>query len=95
MRCREGQSKGKRPSKPSSLIVQQYISNPLLYNARKFDIRVYMMVTINNGSLKGYWYQEGYIRTSSFVWSIHEIEDKYIHLTNDAIQKNCEEYGLY
>ncbi len=23
------------------------------------------------------------------------MEDKFIHLTNDAIQKNCEEYGKY
>lgn len=54
-----------------------------------------MMVTINNGKVKGYWYQEGYVRTSSFFWSLNEMEDKFIHLTNDAIQKNCEEYGKY
>ena len=23
------------------------------------------------------------------------MEDKFIHLTNDAIQKNCEQYGKY
>ena len=49
-----------------------------------------MMITIVNGKHKGYWYQEGYVRTSSFVWSLHEIDDKFIHLTNDAVQKNCE-----
>lgn len=53
------------------------------------------MVTSYNGKIKGYWYQEGYIRTSSFVWNLSDIDDKYIHLTNDAIQKNCEEYGMY
>ncbi len=30
---------------------------PFLYNRRKFDIRAYMLITINNGILKGYWYQ--------------------------------------
>lgn len=35
------------------------------------------------------------MRTSSFFWSLNEMEDKFIHLTNDAIQKNCEEYGKY
>ncbi len=75
--------------------MQLYITNPLLYNGRKFDIRVFMMVTINNGKIKGYWYQEGYVRTSSFIWNLSEMEDKFIHLTNDAIQKTCEEYGLY
>ena len=54
-----------------------------------------MMVTCINGKIKGYWYQEGYIRTSSFVWNLSEIDDKYIHLTNDAIQKTCYEYGMY
>lgn len=48
-----------------------------------------MMITVNNGKIKGYWYQEGYVRTSSFLWDINDIEDQYIHLTNDAIQKNC------
>lgn len=81
--------------RPSSIIVQQYISNPLLYYSRKFDIRVFMMVTITNGKLKGYWYQEGYVRTSSFMWNLQDMDDKYIHLTNDAIQKTCDEYGLY
>lgn len=83
-KCRE-QSKERK----CSLIVQLYIANPLLYYGRKFDIRVYMMMTINNGKIKGYWYQEGYVRTSSFLWNINDIEDKYIHLTNDAIQKTC------
>ena len=51
--------------KPRTYIVQSYINNPFLYNGRKFDIRHYMMITSVNGILKGYWYQDGYIRTSS------------------------------
>ena len=50
---------------PRTYIVQAYINNPFLYNGRKFDIRHYMMITSVNGILKGYWYQDGYIRTSS------------------------------
>ena len=56
--------------KNKSLILQKYITNPLLYNGRKFDIRAYMLITINNGKLRGYWYQDGYIRTSSSIWSL-------------------------
>lgn len=44
-------------TKNATLIVQLYIHNPLLYNYRKFDIRAFMMVTIHNGKIKGYWYQ--------------------------------------
>ncbi len=46
-------------------IVQSYLTDPLLYNGRKFDIRHYMLISIVNGNLKAYWYSEGYIRTSS------------------------------
>jgi hypothetical protein len=75
--------------------LQQYITNPLLYNGRKFDIRTYMLISINNGKLRAYWYQDGYIRTSSYIWRLDEIEDTYIHLTNDAIQKFSNDYGKY
>ena len=46
-------------------ILQKYIEKPLLYQRRKFDIRHYMLMTCINGCIKGYWYQEGYIRTTS------------------------------
>ena len=34
-----------------------YITNPLLYNNRKFDIRMFMLTTVHNGKIKAYWYQ--------------------------------------
>ena len=46
-------------------IVQLYLDNPLLYCKRKFDIRCYGMFTSLNGIQKGYFYNDGYIRTSS------------------------------
>ena len=48
-----------------------------------------MMITSHNGKIKGYWYNDGYVRTSSFNWSLNDFGDSLIHLTNDAIQKNC------
>ena len=47
------------------LIVQHYIKHLLLYNYRKFDIRTYMIGVTINGRHKFYFYEEGYIRTSS------------------------------
>ena len=75
--------------------MQKYLEKPLLYNRRKFDIRHYMLLTCTNGSIKGYWYDEGYIRTSSFEYSLKYCKDPLVHLTNDAIQKNCSSYGKY
>lgn len=43
----------------------------------------------------GYWYQDGYIRTSSKEFSVRNLDNKFIHLTNDAIQKKGEEFGKF
>ena len=58
---------------------------PLLYYKRKFDIRCYMMVTCVNSIFRAYWYQEGYIRTSSHEFDLEDVDNPMIHLTNDAI----------
>ncbi|CAD8065550.1 unnamed protein product [Paramecium sonneborni] len=78
-----------------TFIVQKYIENPLLYNQRKFDIRCYILFTSINGQHKGFWYKEGYIRTSSSEFSLNNLADKYIHLTNDAVQKHSDDYGKF
>lgn len=40
-------------------------------------------------------YQEGYIRTSSQEFKINNLNNKMIHLTNDAVQKKGEGYGKF
>ena len=76
-------------------IVQKYIEKPLLINKRKFDIRCYALVTCVNGILQAYFYREGYLRTASKEFSLRSVHDKFVHLTNDAIQKNSEDYGKF
>lgn len=49
--------------RPRTHIIQEYIM-PFLYQKRKFDIRCYILITSVNGIQKGYWYQDGYIRTA-------------------------------
>lgn len=55
-------------------IIQLYIDRPLLYYRRKFDIRHYMMMTNMFGVTRGYWYNEGYIRTSGYEFDIFNFE---------------------
>ena len=78
-----------------SYIIQKYIERPLLFKGRKFDIRCYSLVTCINGNYCAYWYHEGYLRTASKEFSLKNCTNKYIHLTNDAIQKRAEDYGRF
>jgi tubulin polyglutamylase TTLL1 len=68
---------------------------PFLYNKRKFDIRCYILITSVNDVMKGYWYEEGYIRTSSKEFTLKNLSNRMIHLTNDAVQKKSEDYGKF
>ncbi|CAI2375948.1 unnamed protein product [Moneuplotes crassus] len=76
-------------------IIQKYISNPLLINKRKFDIRCFSLLTSINGQNHAFFYQDGYLRTASKEYSPDDLDDKFVHLTNDAIQKKSEDYGKY
>ena len=83
------------PGIKRSYIIQKYIERPLLFKQRKFDIRCFVLVTSINGNLCAYWYQDGYLRTSCKEFSIKNVDNKLIHLTNDAIQKKSDDYGKF
>lgn len=53
------------------------------------------MITSVNGVLKGYMYRDCYFRTSSKPFDIKNLFNRYIHLTNDAVQMNSEDYGKF
>ncbi|XP_061638766.1 probable tubulin polyglutamylase TTLL9 isoform X6 [Phyllopteryx taeniolatus] len=74
-----------------SYVAQRYIENPYLLGGRKFDLRVYLMVT-SYFPLKAWLYREGFARLSSTRFSLSSIDDKYVHLTNVAVQKTAPDY---
>ena len=76
--------------KEHSFVIQKYIERPLLLGGRKFDIRMWVLVT---ASLDVYLFKEGYIRTSSKPFDLSDTNDIFVHLTNNAIQKYSENYG--
>ena len=53
-----------------------------------------MMSTIA-GNLQGYWYQDGYLRTSCREFTVKNVSNRYVHLTNDAVQKRLDDYGKF
>ncbi|KAL4486427.1 hypothetical protein ABPG72_018381 [Tetrahymena utriculariae] len=79
---------------PKVIVLQKYIEDPLLIRDRKFDIRVWVLV---DQDFKFYMFKEGYLRLSSEKFSLrsHTLQDKYVHLTNNAIQKYGKNYGKY
>lgn len=79
----------------SYYIIQKYISNPLLIEGRKFDIRWFGLFTCINGVKKGYFYQGGYLRTSCKEFTLNDIHNNFVHLTNDAIQHKSSDYGKH
>lgn len=85
---------GQESTGSRTFILQKYIENPALFKNRKFDIRCFGIVTSVNGNLKSYTYDEGYLRTSGREFNLKS-NNKYIHLTNDAVQKKSEDYGRF
>ncbi|XP_071763512.1 putative tubulin polyglutamylase TTLL9 [Centroberyx gerrardi] len=74
-----------------SYVAQRYIENPYLISGRKFDLRVYVLVT-SYIPLKAWLYRDGFARFSSTRFSLSSIDDQYVHLTNVAVQKTAPDY---
>uniref|UniRef100_A0A8D2BS01 TTL family tubulin polyglutamylase complex subunit L1 n=3 Tax=Sus scrofa TaxID=9823 RepID=A0A8D2BS01_PIG len=95
--------KWSRDSKTSSFVSQSpkeayvislYISNPLLIGGRKFDLRLYVLVSTYR-PLRCYMYKLGFCRfcTVKYTPSTSELDNMFVHLTNVAIQKHGEDYN--
>ena len=77
-------SNGRKPTQ--TLILQNYMTNPLLYKGRKFDIRCYALLVRAFDRLTFFWYNHGYARTSSYPYSNTGATNLLVHLTNEAVQ---------
>ena len=86
------------------VVVQRYIPNPLLIRERKFDIRLWGLVTSVN-PLVWWVYDEYYCRFASMAYHQHHSTEgsggggdgngfaHVAHLTNHCVQRDCEGYG--
>ena len=73
-------------------VVSRYISNPLLINGHKFDLRVYVLVT-SYEPLKIYVFKEGLARFASESYSSNmNKNNKFQHLTNYSINKKNDNF---
>jgi len=85
-----------KPENPQAepYIVQKYIIDPLLIGGKKFDLRIYALVT-SYQHLTIYLYRTGFARFTSYRYNtnVEEISNNYMHLTNVAVQKTSENYN--
>jgi len=77
----------------AAYVVQRYIENPQLIGGKKFDLRLYVLVT-SYSPLTVYIYRAGFCRFSGYRYNTHakNLGDTYVHLTNAAIQKTAPGY---
>ncbi len=73
------------------VIIQKYIEKPLLYRGRKFDMRLWVLIT---HKMKVYIFKEGHLKTSSVGFDIN-VKDSYVDITNYSIQKYNEQFSKY
>ena len=69
------------------------MDRPFLINNRKFDLRIYVLVT-GFDPLKVYLYHEGLVRFASeeYVVNAKTLKKRYVHLTNYSVNKRAESY---
>ena len=74
---------------PKKTIATHYVYNPHLINGRKYDLRLYLLVT-GYTPLKIYLFDNGLARFCSEKYDLNpeKMNDRYIHLTNYSINKN-------
>ena len=71
-------------------IIQRYITNPLLINGYKFDVRAYMLIASTEPYIV--FYHPGYVRLTCEPYSTSTL-DLHVHLTNQYVQKKHHLYA--
>ncbi|KXZ49179.1 hypothetical protein GPECTOR_22g769 [Gonium pectorale] len=84
----------KKVNTAEPMIVQRYLTDPLLVEGHKFDLRLYVLVTSFN-PLEAWMYEEGFARFTTLPYTLDESElgNMYVHLTNSSVQRTRAEAG--
>ena len=76
-----------------SYLITKYLENPHLIYGKKYDFRIYVLITSAN-PLSIYIYDQGLVRIASENYSLdlNRLNSRYVHLTNTAVNKANKEY---
>jgi len=78
-----------------NLIVQKYISKPMTIEGKKFDLRIYILITKLDPILELYICDEGLVRICSSDYkepTKGNLKDIYSHLTNYSLNKHSKDF---
>jgi len=84
---------GNRPvtNKREQGIIQRYISNPLLLEGRKSELRIYWLVA-SIDPLMVLVYPDATVRLNSLPYKLDDFDNQLVHVTNVYQQKNHPDY---
>lgn len=73
--------------------MSKYIANPHLFNRRKYDLRLYVLIT-SFDPLRIYLFKDGLVRFATEEYSSPSKSGKkrYVHLTNYSVNKNAPKF---
>ena len=75
-------------------MISKYIDNPFLIGQKKFDLRLYSLVT-SFKPMKAWVYKEGFARfcTENYSLDQNDLDNIQMHLTGISIAKESENYN--
>lgn len=78
-------------AKKKKAVVQRYLARPYLIDGRKFDLRIYVLVS-GVDPLRVYIHDEGLTRISTAKYTLKNLTNNFAHLTNYSINKNAPNF---
>lgn len=76
---------------PKECLICKYIEKPHLINNKKYDLRIYVLIT-SFTPLKIFLFKDGLVRFASEEYTKGNKENIFIHLTNYAVNKKNKNY---
>ena len=73
------------------ILIQKYLEKPLLYQGRKFDIRLWVLFIAEQDD-DVYIFRQGHLKATCIKYD-PDSKDPYVHLTNYSVQKYNENFS--
>lgn len=79
-----------RSSRDVVWVAQKYIEKPMIIIRKKFDMRVWVLIT-SVKPLTVWLFTTPYLRFTANDYDANQLKNKFMHLTNASISKLCDQ----